>query len=163
MISFRGPLWRILSGEHAQNALKPARHPEGRFHHDGQIALYASLSAEGAGVALRRYLRDDDPPRVIVELAVELGRVADARGDARLSVVWQDARAQGIPAPTWEISDAARDQSAQALLYSSRSRPDLSHLVIFDPDSARLSQTGPAQDWHSPYRVARPQTHIIVH
>jgi hypothetical protein len=155
VISFRGPVWRILSAGHAMHCLAPARHPEGRFHHDGQVALYASVSAEGAGVALRRYVRADDPPRVIVPLAVELERVVDARGDARLSVIWQETREQGLPAPTWEISDAAREQGAQALLYSSRSRPDLSHLVIFDITPHTVTQNGPAQDWHPPYPIAR--------
>ncbi|WP_417807004.1 RES family NAD+ phosphorylase [Thioclava sp.] len=153
MIPFRGPAWRILSAKHAQNALKPAHHPEGRFHYDAQLALYASLSADGAGVALRRYVRANDPPRVIVPLTIDLERVMDARGDARHSVVWQDARAQGLPAPTWEISDAARRLGAQALLYSSRSRPDLSHLVMFDVTPHTVTQTGPAQDWHPQYNI----------
>jgi len=30
------------------------------------------------------------------------------------------------------FSDAARDEGADAMLYSSRSRPELSHVVVFD-------------------------------
>ena len=43
--------------------------------------------------------------------------------------------------PTWLFSDEARDKGADAMLYSSRSRPELSHVVIFD--TACLSYIGP--------------------
>jgi hypothetical protein len=50
-----------------------------------------------------------------------------------VSVVWLDAWAGGRPSTTWRFSDAARTAGAQGMLYSSRSRPELTHLVIFDP------------------------------
>ncbi len=113
--------------------------PEGRFHHDGEFAIYASLSAEGAGVAIRRYL-GDGVSRVLVPMRLEADRVADIRGTPEASIVWQDIRESGLPSPTWVFSDAARQAGAQAMLYSSRSRPELSHVVAFEP--GLLSKTG---------------------
>ncbi|MEM8578474.1 MAG: RES family NAD+ phosphorylase [Pseudomonadota bacterium] len=109
----------------------PAQAPEGRFHHSGQIAAYASLSAEGALVAITRYL-PDGPARVLHRTLIVAAHVADHRGEARASAVWQDIRAGGAPAPTWAFSDAARAAGAQAMLYSSRTRPELTHIVMFD-------------------------------
>ena len=123
-----------------QDARAPVRSPEGRFHHSGQTAIYTSLTAEGTAVAIRRYVTAEDAPRVVVALRLAPIRVADHRGDPALSVVWQDIRATGADAPTWAWSDAARAAGAEGLLYSSRSRPDLAHLVLFtDPDRIILS------------------------
>lgn len=69
--------------------------------------------------------------------------VADVRGDPLASVVWQDQRATGKMATTWAISDAARQAGAQALLYSSRSRPELSHVAVFD--ASCLITVGPPE------------------
>jgi hypothetical protein len=110
----------------------PAKAPEGRFHHSGQTAVYASLSAEGARIAIQRYLTDGIT-RGIIPMWLNAPLVADARGNADASVIWQDFRAGGDLSPTWAIADAARADGAQAMLYSSRSRPDLSHVVVFDP------------------------------
>jgi len=118
-----------------------AQAPEGRFHHSGQVAAYASLSAEGAVVAMRRYL-DDGINRVLVPMWLKSDHVVDQRGNSDASVVWQDDRAAGKVSPTWAFSDAARDVDAQAMLYSSRSRPDLSHVVVFEPEC--LSYIGSA-------------------
>ena len=140
-VQFTGPVWRLLSRQRVDTPAVPASAPEGRFHHSGQIAAYASLSAEGAGVAIKRYL-GDGVERMLVPMWLEAGQVADIRGDGRASVVWQDIRAAGEPSPTWAFSDAARKAGAQAMLYSSRSRPDLAHVVVFQPDC--LSYVGPA-------------------
>lgn len=129
-----------------QDARAVVRSPEGRFHHSGQRAIYTSPTAEGTAVAIRRYVSPGDAPRVVAALDLAAIRVADHRGDPALSVVWQDIRAAGAPSPTWAWSDAARAAGADGLLYSSRSRPDLSHLVLFaDPDRIILS-VGPSLD-----------------
>ena len=144
-VAFDGPVWRILAADRADDATGEARHPEGRFHHSGQPALYASLSAEGAGVAVARYLAAGDGPRVIARLRV-VADLADLRGlGAAPSIVWQDIRAAGRPSPTWNLSDAARAQGAQGLIYRSRTRPDLTHLVLFDIAAARAD--GAAHPW----------------
>jgi len=140
----------------ADNPQALASAPEGRFHHDAQAAIYTSLTSEGAGVALCRYLTASDPPRVIIPLEVTELRVLDLHNrpdvatPAPTSVKWQDERAQGLRASTWDISDNARKLGAQGILYSSRSRPELSHLVLFGaPVAGGLLQAGPSRPWRS--------------
>jgi RES domain-containing protein len=147
---FQGWVWRILPRD-ADPAL-PVVSPEGRFHHSGQSALYASLTPGGSVVAIRRYLAPDDPPRVIVPLRIEIANLADLRDQAAASVIWQDIRAGGAPSPTWAISDAARNAGAEAMVYSSRSRPELSHLVLFVPPSRLIREIGTPLD-AAPYLV----------
>jgi hypothetical protein len=152
---FDGTVWRILFADQAENPLAPARAPEGRFHHNSEFAIYTSLTAEGAGVAIQRYLAVNDAPRMIVPLRVTATKVMDLRPAAddktntpATSVVWQSARALGRPAPTWHISDKARQQGAQGILYPSRSRPDLIHLVLLSGTAPGvLTQVGPTRPW----------------
>ena len=134
------PVWRILPLDLISDPAAAAKAPEGRFHHSGQIAAYASLSAEGASVAIQRYL-NENITRKLVPMWLKSNLVADERGNTKASVVWQDMWAAKKQPPTWTISDTARYQGAQAMLYSSRSRPDLSHVVVFDPDC--LCYVGP--------------------
>ncbi len=146
MIGFTGEVWRIVFTADAARAAAPVPSPEGRFHHSGQPAIYTSLTQEGCGVAIRRYLRGDDVPRVIVPLHIKATRLVDlTEAGAAPSVVWQDVRAAGQPAPTWTLSDAARAQDAQGMFYRSRSRPDLTHLVLFD--LAVVTKVGTARPW----------------
>lgn len=130
MRAFDGPVWRLLPRVLADTPAAAAKAPEGRFHHSGQIAVYASLTAEGANVAIQRYL-NDGVERILIPMWLTSHRVADARGMPAASIVWQDLRAAGQASPTWMFSDAARHAGADAMLYSSRSRPDLSHVVVF--------------------------------
>ncbi len=132
LISFDGPVWRLIPEALVATPCEPAKAPEGRFHHSGQIAAYASLTAEGAHVAIKRYI-EDGVKRELVSVWLKADRVADQRGNKLASIVWQDMRATGALSPTWAWSDAARELGAQAMLYSSRSRPDLDHVVVFDP------------------------------
>jgi len=140
------PVWRILPLDLVATPNTPARAPEGRFHHSGQIAAYASLSAEGASVAVQRYL-NDNIARKLIPMWLKVDCVVDERSNTDASVIWQDIRASGQVPPTWAISDAARDADAKAMLYSSRSRPDLSHVVVFDPTC--LSFVGPVTTYRS--------------
>jgi hypothetical protein len=70
--------------------------------------------------------------------------VIDMSGRPELGIVWQDLRESG-PSPTWAISDRLRAEGWQAMLYSSRSRPDLTHIVVFDVDVKRINPAGPAE------------------
>jgi hypothetical protein len=133
IISFDAPVWRLLPKGLAAQPAVPASAPEGRFHHSGQVAAYASLSAEGAIVAIQRYL-GDGVERVLIPMRLTATRVADARGMPSASIVWQNLRSTGEHSPTWLYSDEARNLGADAMLYSSRSRPDLSHVVVFKPE-----------------------------
>ncbi len=144
---FSGLVWRILLRTQSGDPLSSARAPEGRFHHSGQFALYASLSAEGAGIAIRRYVSQCDPPRTIHRLKISKAQVLDLRGQPSASIVWQDMRATGIPSPTWRFSDKARTYGADGLLYSSRSRPKLSHLVLFNAEHQMIQTAGAPCDW----------------
>lgn len=137
LVRFDGPVWRLLPATLIDTPAIPAKALEGRFHHSGQIAAYASLSAEGAGVAIRRYL-GDGMARMLVPMRLTARRVADARGRPAASIVWQDFADAGQASPTWLFSDAARQAGAEAMLYSSRSRPDLSHMMVFQPDCLNL-------------------------
>ncbi|MEP3199752.1 MAG: RES family NAD+ phosphorylase [Lentilitoribacter sp.] len=138
------PVWRILPVELLNAPNSPARASAGRFHHSGQIAAYASLSAEGAAVAIKRYL-SDGIERKLVPMHLTCERTLDRRNDRDASIGWQDIHANGQTPPTWVNSDEARLLSAQAMLYSSRSRPDLSHVVVFEPDC--LSFVGPVTNF----------------
>ena len=104
--SFDGPVWRILPQALVDTPAKPARAPEGRFHHSGQIAAYASLSAEGASVAIQRYL-GDQITRKLVPMWLKSNCVVDERGNRSVSVIWQDIRASALRSPTWAFSDTA--------------------------------------------------------
>ena len=139
-MQFNGPVWRLLPVSRAKTPSIPAQAPEGRFHHSGQVAAYASLSVEGVEVAMRRYL-GDGVKRVVVPMWLSSNQVADERGNPKASVVWQDIRGADSESPTWFFSDAARAAGADAMLYSSRSRPELSHVVVFDTNC--LSYIGP--------------------
>jgi len=141
MTPFAGNAFRLLMV--GQDPLASVTSPQGRFHRDGQVAVYTSLTLEGCIAAIQRYLRPDDAPRHIVPLRVALNRVADLRGVKGASIVWQDDVADGRSAPTWEISDRARANGAEGMLYASRSRPELTHLVLFraGPDVIQLAGT----------------------
>ncbi len=142
MTGYAGIIWRAAF--EGQSPLDPASAPEGRFHHSGQPALYASLTPEGCRVAIRRYIGAGDPPCLIHPLRFNAERVINMSGKPDLSIVWQDLRESG-PSPTWVISDRLRAEGWQAMLYYSRSRPDLTHLVLFDTVSTQLELAGPAQ------------------
>lgn len=126
LIPFRARVWRLVLPD--QEPFAPVRAPEGRFHHSGQWAIYTSLTPEGCHVAIARY--GTDIPRRLVALDVDLAACADARGNPAASVVWQDSPRPALP---WTLSDTARAAGAQGLLYSSRSRPELTHLALFSP------------------------------
>ncbi len=144
---FSGPVWRILFRHQSGDPLSPARAPEGRFHHSGQFALYASLSAEGAGIAIQRYISTSDQPRVIQRLRVSKAQMLDLRGQQAASIIWQGLVNTGSPSPTWQFSDEARASGTDGLLYSSRSRPELSHLVLFNARPALIQPKGAPCDW----------------
>jgi hypothetical protein len=152
---FTGVVWRIMFSDQEYKACESVSSPIGRFHHSEQPALYTSCTEEGAGIALKRYLKSDDPARIIVPLQVSSINIYDIRGtdfSSKASVVWQDCVAKGESAPTWSYSDKARAAGAQGLLYASRSRPDLTHLVLFDVSAKTVSQAGNSKAWHN-YKV----------
>ncbi len=158
-----GRFWRITFAEHARQVLDGVRHPEGRYHHDGQPALYASPTPEFAAMAVDAYLRPGDPPRVICPLALSDARLCDLRDPdicATLgitpdisSVPWVPERAAGLPATSWAASDAVRATDADGMIYRARSYPDRWHIVLFRwnrPGRAQLALDAPPMVWENP-------------
>lgn len=150
LTAFSGIVWRIMFADQLAQACGPVGSPIGRFHHSEQVALYTSCSEEGAGVAIKRYLKSDDPQRIIIPLQINADRIHDIRKtdfSKRASIVWQDCVEEGKAAPTWQFSDTARKAGAQGMLYASRSRPELTHLVLFDVSTDVVKQAGDAKAW----------------
>ena len=121
--------------------MKAARAPEGRFHHDGQTALYASLSPQGAGVALDYYLRADDDPRTMTELHLQSDRIIDATDPEIAQLIgfeisdtivrWQNDRKVNLIPKTWKVSDTLRGIDADGMIFRSNQRPNLQNIVFF--------------------------------
>ncbi|WP_299926412.1 RES family NAD+ phosphorylase [uncultured Pelagimonas sp.] len=136
-----GRFWRSAFSGQEDTLLAPAQSPNGRWHQDGQKALYLSETPEGCRVALRVYVKDGDPARKIYPIQITHARLVDLRDpkvreafDTRLSdlhVFWSDLMASGDPVPTWNLSDRLRKIGADGILTPSRSRPDLTHLTLF--------------------------------
>ena len=148
-------LWRILFAHRPGDPLSPAAHPEGRFHHSGQPALYASPSLAAAHVSIDSYYRSDDPPRVTVPLRLAQARLADLRSPAAARNLgvdfaatiadWRAERADGRPVLTWPVGDRIRQSGMDGMLYTSRKAPPHWHVVLFswnDGGGARLSVDG---------------------
>ncbi|MGB3316229.1 MAG: RES domain-containing protein [Albidovulum sp.] len=108
MTPFSGRVWHSVFATRRDLALDGAQHREGRFHHDGQKALYLSPTPEHARLAISVYVGPDDPPRVILPLQLSMAQLLDLR-DAGVqrqlglqgheaSVNWRPERAAGLPA-----------------------------------------------------------------
>lgn len=157
---FETTLYRIVFAEFADQVLDGAIHPEGRFHHSGQPAFYASPTPEGAAVAIDIYLRRSDPERVMVQLQLRDAELADLRDPATCaalgidpktpSVPWADERKAGKPATSWRASDAVRAAGADGMIYASRRAPERWHVVLFSwnkSKGAHLSKVGDPVTW----------------
>ncbi len=151
-----GQFWRSVFKTDLARVLDGARSPEGRYHHDGQAALYISPSPEFSRIAVDAYLRDGDPPRVIVLLALANARLADLRdpmvqqaldlNGTESGTPWQPERTAGRPATSWIASDAARNADADGIIYAARSDPARWHVVLFRWNGAegpQIEQSGP--------------------
>ncbi|NJM81328.1 MAG: hypothetical protein HC844_01540 [Tabrizicola sp.] len=55
-----GRFWRSVLEADVARVLDGVKSPEGRYHHDGQAALYMSTSPAFARLAIDRYLRPGD-------------------------------------------------------------------------------------------------------
>ena len=143
-----GRFYRIVPQDRAAEALAPAISPEGRFHHDGQPTLYVSSRPDWACHAIATYVRQDELPRVIVELCLT-AKLLDLRDPAHCAacgidpaaaaVPWLAQRAMGLPASTWEVSDRARASGAGGLIYTARTEPTRWHVALFTWPTARLT------------------------
>jgi RES domain-containing protein len=153
-------LYRIVFAQYADRVLDGVIHPEGRFHHDGQPAFYASPTPETAAIAIDIYLRPGDADRLMVPLQLRDAKMADLRDlktcaalgiDPKWpSVPWADERANGKPATSWRASDAVRASGADGMIYASRRAPERWHVVLFSWNKlggAQIGLGGAAQPW----------------
>lgn len=141
MTRLSGRFWRAITADHLDCVTDGARHPEGRFHHDGQPALYLSPRPEFARLAIAAYVRADDPARLVVPLLVGTVDLLDLREPTvhaalglkgtEASTPWQPERAAGHPATSWIASDAARSAGANGIIYGARSDASRWHVVLF--------------------------------
>ncbi len=154
--SVTGRFWRSIFASEAERILYGAKSAEGRYHHDGQSALYISPTPEFSRVAVDTYVRDGDPPRVIVPLSVRAAQIIDIRdrgvqralklNGTEAGMLWQPERAAGRQATSWIASDAARSTGADGMIYAARSDPARWHIVLFrwnDSAGAQIRQSGP--------------------
>ena len=142
----RGRFWQMLFTEWAAALLAPARSPEGRFHYNGQAALYLSETPKGCFIASKRYMTERDPDRAIYPLFVTSNKIIDLRDPAACAYYkidtthraaqWQDIRATSARSPTWDLSDKVRKSGIDGILYASRTQPKLTHLTLFSWNSS---------------------------
>jgi RES domain-containing protein len=136
-----GRFWRTIFAADLERVVDGTRQPEGRYHHSGQDALYISPTPEYSRVAVDAYLREGDPPRLIVPLLLTEAKLIDIRlrevqlalglNGTEANTLWQPERAAGRPATSWIASDAARSVGADGMIYSARSEPSRWHVVLF--------------------------------
>lgn len=141
LLPLNGRYWRSAFIGEENRLLEPAGAPIGRWHHNGQRALYLSETPEGCRVATKVYRHDDDPQRGIFPIEITDAAVIDLRTeDARIAfnapleavhANWAKLNARSEPSPTWRIGDNIRAIGAHGILTPSRSRPDLTHLTLF--------------------------------
>jgi RES domain-containing protein len=157
MTPHTGRFYRIVFARNAATVLDGVVTGEGRFHHDGERAIYMSPTPEGAAVAVATYVRPGDPDRLLVPLWLEAAHLADFRDPATVSalelkggetsITWRDQREIGQPATSWLASDAARASGADGMIYTSRKVPARWHVVLFrwnEPGTPSLREDGPA-------------------
>lgn len=150
-----GRFWRILPATALDAALDPVISASGRFHHDGQRALYCSPTAQAAGRAVAPYLKPGAAPALAIPLVLERASVLDLRDLNVLQHLglqgheadrpWIPELRAGLPATSWRASDAARQAGADGMIYTARSAPHRWHLVLFrwnEGDGAILRQEG---------------------
>jgi len=145
-VPLSGRFYRITFATDAARVLGGVIHPEGRFHHDHQPAIYCSPTADAAAAAVKVYAKPDDPPRVINMLDITGATVCDLRDPDTCAalgisletpnVPWVNQRAIGIDATSWKASDAVRATKADGMIYTCRRKPRIRwHLVLFNWNS----------------------------
>lgn len=162
-VPLSGRFYRITFARDAHRVLGGVIHPEGRFHHDAQPAFYCSPNIKAASAAVATYLKSADAPRVIIPLELTNAKLCDLR-DADTcaalgidvntpSVPWAPQREQGIPATSWQASDAVRNSQADGMIYTCRREPRLRwHIVLFDwnqPKGAQIQLAGEPQAFNA--------------
>jgi RES domain-containing protein len=114
-----------------------ATRPAARFNRAGQDALYLSPNEASARVALTKYLRPEDAPRVLLRFEVAPCVVFDLRHPDAAAIhrlakqPWGKALEKGDTPPSWTAADRIRADGHVGLIDPSRQQPNLWHLTLF--------------------------------
>lgn len=129
--------------------------PPARFNRVGQDALYLSPNAESAKVAIGQDVREDDPPRVLLNFEVQKCALFDLRSVEAAAIYqlarrpWRSLVASGNQPSSWIAADELRRKGHVGLIDPSRRRPGLWHIALFRwndegaPKVRRLGQPKP--------------------
>ena len=129
-----------------------ASRPPARFNRPGEDALYLSREEAGARVALRRYVKPGDPPRVILDFDIAPCALFDLRLPENAGIYeharqpWQEALDVGQTPETWRAADHAKALGHAGLIDPSRGQPGLWHITLFRwnaPNAPTVRQIGP--------------------
>jgi RES domain-containing protein len=137
-----GRFFRAVRADRVDAVLAPPG-PEsaGRYHRQGQPALYITAEAGWAAIALGSYMAEDGLPRVIVPLEVDAAQVFDQQDDAACqalginsedgNVRWRLALEKGEEPASWRNADAARASGADGIIDRSRGITGGWHVALF--------------------------------
>ena len=168
-----GQFWRAIAAERVGQVLEPPEPDSaGRYHRPGQAALYITLEADWATIAIGRYLLADGIARVVVPLELDCADVFDQRDPAACAALgidptqsqvrWTDELAAGREPPSWQASDAARASGSQGIIDVSRGIAGGWHVCLLawnEPSAPQVRVAGapvpcdywPARDrWPAP-------------
>ncbi|MDJ0090495.1 RES family NAD+ phosphorylase [Pantoea allii] len=137
-----GQFYRSVLSTNAHAALAaPGPQSAGRYHRQGQPALYMSPIPEWSIMAVSGYMREDGLARVLIPLCVSGARVIDQRDKAgclQMGIIpeasnspWRAALKQGLMPLSWENADKARASGAHGIIDCSRIIPGGWHLCLF--------------------------------
>ena len=168
-----GRFWRAIAADRAEQVLDPPGPGNaGRYHRLGQQALYITLEADWATIAIGRYMLADGVERVVVPLELNGAEVFDQRNPAACAALgidaaqsqvrWNDELAAGREPPSWAASDAARAAGAQGIIDVSRGIAGGWHVCLFawnQPDAPQVRVAGqplPCEYWAARDRWPAP-------
>lgn len=119
-------------------AARPAR----RFNRQGENALYLSPDEHSAKVAMGEYVREGDPPRVLVQYEVEECALVDMRSPEAAHIYdlakqpWQPPFNRGEAPSSWQAADQLKAEGYVGLIDPSRRQPGLWHITLFNWNEA---------------------------
>ncbi len=125
--------------------------PPARFNRPGQDALYLSPDEESARVGIGEYVKEGDPPRVLLRFEVERCQLVDLRHCdaaplyALAGQPWRRPLAAGIEPNSWRAADQLRRAGHAGLIDPSRRRPGLWHITLFrwnEPGAPKVMPVG---------------------
>lgn len=159
LVPCEGRFYRITFATDIARALDGVIHTEGRFHHTGQAAFYCSPTKQAAAAAVAVYVKPRDARRVIIPFDITDAMLCDLRNPDTCtalgidpetpSVPWAPERQIGLPATSWQASDAVRETGADGMIYTCRRHPRTRwHIVLFrwnQSSGAQVRRAGPAQ------------------